>query len=328
MAKPKKKIYLLLAGGTCIFDQQGHIFNVNSATDIDSWLAMMPELSILADIESILICSEDQLIGPDTWQKIAKNILAKVKSADGFIVVTKIDQLINTSLAINFLLQNFKQTIIFTGSQISGSSFIDKKETISKLKSKYGGSGLRTNLINAIQVASEPLPNPAVLFGSRLIEATKVLASQTDNAGSFVSQDGKYLAKIDFGINLKSGLKYSPKKAEVYSDLSAKVLILEDLPGSTWTFAKKDLVAYDGIFVRVLPFQPLSEDKQTKINEWKLPTVIYNPYSVAPVKGAVLLSGCSANAALIKTIWALSNQKKLPKFEDIMRQNIIGEFKE
>lgn len=328
MAKKKKKILLLLAGGTCILDKQGQIFSIRTKKDIEAWLELMPELNILADIETVLISGEDQLASPEIWQKISKEILAKEKIADGFVIVSKIDQLINTALAINFLLQNFKQTIIFTSSQVSGSGFVDKKEILNKLKNKHGGLGLRTNLINAIQIASEPLPGPAIISGARLIPAAKAVYDSLDEMNNFISIDAKYWAKIDFGINLQSSLKYSSKKEEPYTSMSAKVLLLEDLPGTDWNFNKQDLAGYDGLFIKVLPFQALDDNKQQKINEWKLPTVIYNYQSAVPVKGAIVMTGCSANAALIKTIWALSNKTKLAKFEDTMRQNIIGEFKE
>ena len=44
MAKKKKKIFLLLAGGTCLTDKEGRIFSVQSAQDIGHWLKQMPEL--------------------------------------------------------------------------------------------------------------------------------------------------------------------------------------------------------------------------------------------------------------------------------------------
>ncbi|MBU1202960.1 asparaginase [Patescibacteria group bacterium] len=326
MAKANKKIYLLLAGGTCILDKDSRIFAINEKKDIDYWFDLMPELRILADIETVLISSEDQVVDTSVWQKIAKSIVDREKSADGFVVVTKIDQLVNTSLAINFLLQNFKKSIIFTSSQVSGSSFVDKKEVINKLKSKHGGLGLRTNLINAIQIACEPLPQTAVLFGTRLIASTKAIVDLQDSINNFISVEGNYLAKIDFGINLKSGLKYSTKKTEIYPSMSAKVLAIYDIPGIDWQFEQTDMAKYDGLFIKISPFQNLENVKIKKINNWKIPTVIFNSRYVPVVKGAVSVSGCTFNSALIKTIWALSNKKKLPDFENVMKQNIIGEF--
>lgn len=325
-AKRKKKIFLLVAGGTCILDNQGHILVVNSKGDISNWLSLMPELNILADIEPIFVSGEDETISPQVWQNISKFIKDREKQADGFVVVSKIDQLINTSLALNFLLQNFKKSIILTSSQVSGSSFIDKKEIISRLKSKHGGLGLRTNLINAIQMASEAIPEPAILFGARLIAATKAQHSLSNEINNFVSIDNNYLAKIDFGINLKSGLKYSTKQTETYKNISAKVLVIEDVPGTEWHFSKDDLAKYDGLFIKVSPFQDLEKAKKDMINNWQIPTVVYNLQSSSPVKGAVSLSDCTFNAALMKTIWALSNKKELPNFEDVMKRNIIGEF--
>ena len=142
MSKEKKKIVVLFAGGTCLLDKQGHILTIKEKTDIDSWLQQMPELNILADIKPILISGEDEIITSQIWEKLALTILDNFVEADGFVVVTKIDQLIETSLALDFMLQHFQKTIITTSSYVSGTSFVDKKETINTLKSKFGGEDI------------------------------------------------------------------------------------------------------------------------------------------------------------------------------------------
>ena len=40
----------------------------------------------------------------------------------------------------------------------------------------------------------------------------------------------------------------------------------------------------------------------------------------------VNISNCTKNTAIIKTMWALSQKLKNKNFENIMNQNIIGEF--
>lgn len=326
MVKKNKKIFLLLAGGTCTLNDHGHILSVQSPDDIDDWLAQMPELNILADIEPIFVSGEDDLVGPVIWQKIAAIISKKNIEAGGFVVVSKIDQLVNTSLALTFALQNFKKTIVITASQVSGAGFIDKKEVINNLKNKYGGLSLRSNLINAIQIAQQPLPAPAIIFGTRLMPATKAIVDLASGVNVFSSIDNDYWGKVDFGINVKANLNYNKQATKIYTGKLANILVIEDIPGIPWLFDKKSLASYQGIFVKISPYQALEKSKQTQISKWKLPTVLYNYNLTSPVKGAVNMSNCTKSTAIIKTMWALGEELKNKNFENLMTQNIIGEF--
>lgn len=326
MSKQNKKIFLVLAGGTCILNDQGRILAVQSETDINDWLAQMPELNILANIEPIFVSGEDDLLGPAIWQKIVKIISEKDSEADGFVVVSKIDQLVNISLALSFALQNFKKTIVTTASQVSGTSFIDKKEVLGGLKNKYGGLSLRANLINAIQIAQQPLPAPAIIFGTRLIPATRAVADLASDINVFSSIDNNYWGKVDFGINVKSGLNYNKQASKIYTNKLANILIIEDIPGLPWFFDKKALSSYRGIFIKINPYQTLEKSKQDQIVKWKLPVFLYNYHLTSPVKGAINLSNCTKNSAIIKAMWALGEDFKDKSLENIMTQNIIGEF--
>jgi len=326
MFKQKKKIFLILAGGTCILNDQGHLLSVQSKDDIADWLNQMPELNILADIEVVFVNGEDDVITPNVWKKIIEIISKKEAEADGFVVVSKIDQIINTSIAITFALQNFKKTIVTTASQVSGTGFIDKKEVVNALKKKYGGLSLRSNLINAIQIAQHQLPAPAIIFGTRLIPSTKAITDLSSDVNIFSSIDNNYWGKVDFGINVRSDLKYNKQQTKIYTGLLANILVIEDIPGVPWFFDKKSLVSYKGIFVKIKPYQALEKTKQDQIIKWKLPTVLYNYNLTSPVRGAISLSNCTKNTAIIKTMWALSGEFRNKDFENIMKQNVLGEF--
>ena len=325
MAKKRKKIYLLLAGGTSLTDKEGNVWAVRNKVDVSSWLEQMPELKILADLEPVFICGEDDLVSAKTWENIASEIDKAFLEADGFVIISKIGQLINTALAVNFLLQNYKKSLIFTSSQISGSGFIDKKEVIGRLKSKYGGLGLRANLINALQIADQPLPGSAIVFGSRVISASKAIEDFSDEVNVFKSADNTYWGKVDFGINLKAGLKYCPKDTEIFQNISSKVLIIEDVLGVDWLW-DKDIKNYQGLLIKTNPYQSLEKAKQQKILKWKIPTICHNYLFAHKVDGAVSMSNCTRSSALLKLMWYLANAKQAGSFEESMKQNLIGEF--
>ena len=135
------------------------------------------------------------------------------------------------------------------------------------------------------------------------------------------------LPKVDFGINLKSSLAYSKKDTKIFTDILANVLIMEDIPGLAWQM-DNDIKNYQGLIIKVSPYQNLETAKQKQILKWKIPTLCHNYSFVPKIDGAISISGCTFNSALIKFMWYLSNAKKLGSFEDSMKQSIIGEFYE
>lgn len=325
MPKNKKKIILLLAGGTLLLDKESRLLAVQNKSDVDHWLARMPELGILADIEPVFINGEDQEINHQTWEKMAEEINNNLLKADGFIIVVNTNQIINTALAIGFMFQNIKKSIILTCSQVSGTDFLNKREVINKLKSKYGGLGLRANLINSLQITDSKLPTPAIMFGTRLVPAMQAVESYNDDANIFASIDNTYWGKVGFGINVKKDLKYSTRQFEIFKKISNKVLILEYFSGISWNISRDDLKKYQGVVIK-LAGQSLNKDIKKQIISWKIPVVIYNYNGVFVSDGLVGLSGCTWNVAVVKTIWALANFQKQSDFNKIMKQNLIGEF--
>ena len=325
MARKKKKIILLLAGGTLLLDKEAKFLAVQDSLDVDHWLRQMPELSILADIEPIFISGEDQEITPQIWEKIANKISNNLGNADGFIVVSKTGQLINTALVLGFIFQNIKKSIILTCSQISGTDFLNKKEKINKLKDKHGGLGLRSNLINALQITDSKLPGPAIMSGTRLISAVQAVKNYHDDTNIFASFNDAYWGKVGFGINIKKDLKHSTKQFEIFKKINSKILILEDFPGVEWSVDREIFKKYQGVIIKTSA-QSIDQNKQKQIASWKLPVVLYNYQGILSIEGDVVISGCTWSAAVVKTMWALANFKELADFNKVMKQNLIGEF--
>lgn len=324
--KENKKIFLILAGGTCLLNEDKQILAVQSKEDINDWLDIMPELKIVADIEPIFLAGEDEVLGKDIWQKVITTISDYSEQADGFVVVCKIDQVINVAVATSLALQNFKKTIVFTSSQISGTDFINKKQLINNLKSKQGGFTLRSNLINAIQISRQPLPAPAIMFGTLLMPAIKSVKNTVDDLNIFSSLDNEYWGKMDFGMNVKSGLKYNQQKIKIYDKGFSDILVMEDIPGVPWSLDKKYLAQYQGVFIKVDPYQKLEKSKQEQIDKWKKPVVLYNYNLTYSIKGAVSIFRCTDSTAMVKMMWALANQSTTQTFENLISQNILGEF--
>ncbi len=215
MVKKNRKITLLLAGGTVLIDKNKRLLTVNSEADIAPWLEQMPELNLFGEIEPVFVAGEDDVLNFGHYEKMAQAIIERLEQSNAFVVVSRTDQLLLAANALSFLLQNIKKTIIFTAATKSGTGLQDKKNILSK-KNDFG---LRSNLINAFQVAEYPLPSPAIMFGTRLIAAVKAAPDYNSEINIFLSQDNNYWGRVDFGISVKAGLSYHSGPAKLYDKM-------------------------------------------------------------------------------------------------------------
>ncbi len=325
MAVTKKKICILLAGGTWTMAKNKEVLMVNQEADIPAWLNTMPELNILADTKVVFLSSEEEIVGPVLWEKMAKFISTQAKNYDSFIIVSKVEQLILTANALTFLLQNINKTIVLTGAQMSGLYLRDKKELAQSLMANFGGFSLRANLINALQVATETLPRPSIMFGSRLVLGTKAILERQKNNYFFSSLDNDYLAKVDFGISLKNDLSYPKKATKFFNKINSKLLILDNSLSDDWGIVKNIAKNYQGILVK-MQREALTTEQIKIIKDLSIPCIFYHPVYLNPSKFGIHLVGCSWEAAIAKTLWVLSNFSKPEEVATQIASDIAGEF--
>ena len=325
MTAQKKKICIMLAGGTWTMAKNKEVLMVNQEEDIPAWLNTMPELNILADTKVVFLSGEEEIVGQVLWEKMAKFIAGQAKNYDSFIIVSKVEQLILTANALTFLLQNINKTIVLTGAQMSGLYLRDKKDLAQSLIANYGGFSLRANLINALQVATETLPYPSIMFGSRLVLGTKAKLERQKNNYFFSSLDNDYLAKVDFGISLKSDLSYPKKATKIFSKINSKLLIVENSLADDWSGLKNLAKNYQGVLVK-MQRESLTEEQVKIIKDLAIPVIFYHPVYLNPAKFGIHLVGCSWSSAIIKTLWVLSNFHKPEDIATKIASDIAGEF--
>lgn len=320
----KRKIILLLAGGTHLLDKNDKLLTIDKKEDIDNWLQQIPELNIMADIEPIFVCGEYDSVDAHVWGKINKTIESLAKKADAFVVVTKLGSLIDTSLALAFGLQHLETSIITTSSQIDTQDFYNKKIVISKLKAK-NALGIRSNLINALQASEVALPGPAIMFGTRLVSATKAVWDSSEDVDNIASIDNSYWGKVDFGINIKNNLLKFKKNNIARGNIFASVLVMENIEGVDWYLDKNSLANYQAIIIKINNGQGINDEKKQQLLDWDMPVVLYNLVLDLPSNKVASLINCTWNTALIKTMWVLANHDDA-NFKKNINSEYIGEF--
>ncbi len=324
MTATKKKICLLLAGGTWTVDKTKNMLAVNKADDMNAWLATMPELAILSDLELHFVADEEAVVGVDLWSEVAQFLVEQQDNFDGFVLVTKAESLVSTAVALNFLLQNFAKTLVVTASQMSGLYTKDKKERMQALIATQGGLGLRSNLINAVQVAGAALSPVAIMFGSRLVASTKASLEYQQGRYILSSVDDDYLAKIDFGISFKNNLNYSQTGQRNFTKLSQEVCILSDCLVGSYLWPKEAFGAYKAVLL-ILASEDLDKKKKDYLQALNKPIILYHPQFIQAEKDFMTLTACTKETAIAKVLWLVENIEP-QDWQKMLKSNVIDEF--
>jgi len=328
MAKKRKKIALLFAGGGSLLSIRSNksIFFVNQKEDMEAWLKEIPELTILAEIQPWFNLGEGQPFTAETIERVVTYLKEQEPHFDGFVVLCRAERMVQLAVACEFMLQGYSKPVIFTGSRYAPMAVAE--QDIKKI-TKMGGLGLRSNVINAAQVASsDDFPVMAVMFGNRLIKPSKVAIANFRGINLFRSIDEDYLGKVDFGITLYRN-KYRKGEKRYYDELSDEVTIVgKGLLRPTYeqllTVGNKKKSV---LLVHMLENEIVSDEQAIVLAQKFESIVAFNEYYVLEQPRSIIpLARLTWETALIKVMWAKAIAGDRQKFAQLLHENLINEF--
>ena len=167
---------------------------------LEAYLGSMPELA-RADVPAHDLVALEPLLDssdmtPDDWVRIARSVVERYASYDGFVVVHGTDTLAYTASALSFLLPGLGKPIILTGSQLS---LADPR------------SDGRRNLVTAILLAGTlPVPEVCILFAERLFRGNRSQKIHNEGFTAFDSGNFPSLARVGATIELREQLVRAP----------------------------------------------------------------------------------------------------------------------
>ncbi len=305
MTANRKKIYLMVSSQLPGLQRQ-------------DFLDQMPELNIIADVEPVFIFNQpaaDVTLG--VWIKLAKEIHQRLDRADGFIIIHGVDNLLYTSSALSFLLQNLTKPVVFTG----GQGIIDSK----KLE-------IRANLINAVQTTTFNLTEVYLMFGNRLLRANQAQQSLERSLNVFTAPDSGILGRIDFSIRIFDKVVLKNKgKTKFFDQLSDKIEIIKISPTLNLKTLAKRLADREGIIVNAEYYQNLPQDLLFLFEKITpdIPVVIWTNQIGSPIiapKNILLINNMTWETTVTKFMWALTQGKSLAKIKELMQKGIAGEI--
>lgn len=284
------------------------------------WLKSMPELGIIAEVEPVFVFDQNSVdITPEVWSKLAQEIYARLDDAAGFVVLHGIDNLLYTSAALSFMLQDLNKPIIFTG------GFFDQIKKNKKID-------IRANLINAAQAASFEFNEVGLMFGNRLLRANQANRATDESLNLFTAPDSAILGRIDFSIRIFDKNIVKPKgKTKLFSELSNAIEIVKIGPTINLKDLTKRLADKKGVIVKAGKYQALPTDLMFVLSKVTadVPVVVWSrvlePSSIAP-KNIMLVNNMTWEATLTKFMWALTQQQDIQKLKQLMGSEVAGEM--
>lgn len=213
-----KNILLIQTGGTIAMD----ISNGQQPTlDPDKWTELMyqavPELSKIAEIKIKQLFFEDSSdIHKKHWGQLAEFIRDQYQEYDGFVILHGTDTMAYTASALSFALQHLSKPVILTGSQVPMGNI---------------RSDARRNLINAVEMATMPLPEVAICFNDFVYRGNRSTKISIGDFDAFASPNHPPLAEIGLNIEMAEQLRHSSEPLKVSTDFSDQLFLLKIYPG-------------------------------------------------------------------------------------------------
>ncbi len=178
----------------------------------------VPELAQIADIDFKVMFNIDSAnMQPHHWQVLADDIHSHYDSFDGFVIIHGTDSMVYTANALSLMLRGLNKPIILTGSQ----------RPLAEIR-----NDARSNLINAVELASYPIPEVCIFFGTHLLRGNRSIKSSTTGFGAFRSPNYPALAEVGVDINLnRDDMLPGGNQIQLQTAISPSVMVFRFFPG-------------------------------------------------------------------------------------------------
>jgi len=120
------------------------------------------------------------------WQELAMIIKNRLPGINGVVITHGTDTLAYTASALSYMLQNIPIPVILTGAQ----------KPLGELR-----SDARSNLLNAVELATAEIPEVAIFFDYKLMRGNRASKSHVNFFDAYISPNYPLLAEV--GINIE-----------------------------------------------------------------------------------------------------------------------------
>jgi len=210
------RILLLHTGGTLMMRTSGST-PLKPAIYTRDLVGELPMLNKIADIDTeILLQLDSSDMQPENWIDIARAVHERIAKYDGIVLVHGTDTMAYTASALAFLLPDLARPVVMTGSQ----------RPLDRIR-----SDARTNLVDAFQIATRPIPEVGIVFASKLFRGCRATKRDAWGLDAFASPSCPPLAQLGVGIELANHI-LAPRDRKAFDPrIEPRVLAVRLFPG-------------------------------------------------------------------------------------------------
>ncbi|MFO0644861.1 MAG: asparaginase [Polyangiales bacterium] len=211
-----KNVLILHTGGTLMM-RGGDPSPLAPDVYTSDLLAELPVLRKVAEIESRILFNLDSSdMQPHHWVELAAVVHDALPSYDGVVVVHGTDTMAYTASALAFLLPGLDRPVVLTGAQ----------RPLVEVR-----TDARANLVDACMLATMPVPEVGIAFGSKLLRGCR--ATKLDAWGMNAFGTPSCAPLVELGVTVEIAAHVLPPRTRVPFDrrIEPRVLAARVFPG-------------------------------------------------------------------------------------------------
>lgn len=317
-----KKVFLIFYGGIGLYDKKAGLKFVEKYEDIYDWLKLIPELSIMAEIDYTIIDKNKDLLSRENIAELLKTISENLSKYDGIIILHEVDSIPMLANTIFWQIQAPEKPIIITGAN-----------TIEKQTHIIPDLSFKANLINAFQLVESKVARVSVIYGSRIICPSRLKRVGLSGLNIFDSVNKQYIARIDFGLSIEDKT-YKAKESEYYFKFDRDFVFFKTIPGVK--LLEKLLEKNNEIHAIIFEAWKNQITERSKlIDLYKLGQknnkiiIFYNQIGFAKdfFKHTIItISNITPECLSAKLSWILGQTKNKSQIREMLKKEIMDEF--
>jgi len=322
----KRSILLITTGGTFGMLPGARGFLRGVATS-------MPEIGALARISAAApFALDSSSMAPGHWATLARLIARRMDDFDGFVITHGTDTMAYTAAALSFLLEGLRKPVILTGAQ----------RPLVEIR-----TDARANLIDAVEVATQALPEVAICFGGLVLRGNRARKWSLSDTRAFQSPNYPALGEVGARLVLHEDRIRRPRgRFRLRPELDPRVLHIRLAPGLVGSsLTGLDFASVRGVVLEAFGAGniPLSDDREVfplaALAKRGVPVLIvsgaehgsvdlslYDGGRRAARQGAISGGDMTAEAAVVKMMAALGRAERPVQVRALLARDWAGEM--
>jgi L-asparaginase len=216
------RILLLHTGGTLGMTPHGTPSSLAPGAYLSHVLEQVPELKELAELEvEVPFNCDSATLEPEGVLGLAAHVREAASRFDGVVLIHGTDTMAFTASLLGFLLVDLGKPVVITGSQ---------------RPLAFVRSDARSNLINAVDLATRGIPEVGICFGNRWLRGVATDKVSVHRFEAFDSPNLPPLAELGMDVEIDSDAGTFPRRVPpgLGARFEPRLAVLRPFPGMPW----------------------------------------------------------------------------------------------